>query len=85
MLDLAYGNATVQALTVASLAPLRELQDKVGGAPFLTPRGVMYVARFSPACSVSSEPAVVALSSALRSKRWNTGAAAGSCAARALR
>jgi D-arginine dehydrogenase len=45
MLDLAYGNATVQALTVASLAPLRELQDKVGGAPFLTPRRVMYVAR----------------------------------------
>jgi D-arginine dehydrogenase len=45
MLDLAYGNAVVQALTVASQEPLRELQEWAGGVPFLRPRGVMYVAR----------------------------------------
>ena len=45
MLDLAYGNAVVQALTVASVEPLRKLQEWAGGAPFLLPRGVMYVAR----------------------------------------
>ena len=45
MLDLAYGNAVVQALTVASAEPLRELQEWAGGTPFLRPRGVLYVAR----------------------------------------
>jgi len=44
ILDRAYGNSNVQALTAASLAPLRLLQAEVGGAPFLLTRGVMHVA-----------------------------------------
>jgi D-arginine dehydrogenase len=38
ILDRAYGNSNVRALTAASLAPLRLLQAEVGGAPFLLTR-----------------------------------------------
>lgn len=53
MLDLAYGNAVVQALTSLSLGPLAELQDASSDAPFLLERGVLYVARPDQASSMA--------------------------------
>jgi D-arginine dehydrogenase len=44
ILDRSYGNSRVQALTAASLEPLRLLQLEVGGPSFLLQRGVMHVA-----------------------------------------
>jgi D-arginine dehydrogenase len=45
ILDRGYGNPVVQALTAASLEPLRRLQSACGSAPLLLPRGVLHVAR----------------------------------------
>ena len=44
ILDRAYGNSKVQALTVASLDSIRRLQLEVGGPPLLLRRGVLHVA-----------------------------------------